>query len=816
MHESTHAHLGRPIKKTLQQRSASYITNQITIIIAHKWGGPKMSEQAKKLFKFALYASVAAIPATSAIAAPASQADQGTASAQSASAEQAADRQNAGIPEIIVTARRRDENLQSVPIAVTVVSQQGLKDNNVQKITDLQYLVPSLSATTNAPNEVRLNLRGQGVSGNSGQAGVVLYFNEVPVPNFAGGVGGGVTPAGPGLFFDLESVQVLKGPQGTLFGKNSVGGSILLQSARPKNDFGGQVEVAFGNYNNREIDGAINVPLISDVLLARVAFNAQKRDGYTNLLGTPTYPNGIDADNRDSWSMRASVSFRPTDSIQNDTIYTYSRYNCRCTYGILVATYPNGPAGLDTLLAEQQRLGIRTALPISLDPVANGSSESVSNVTRFDLGGGITLKNILGYYNIKQSLAADQDTTVLTYFDYPQFPLVQDVKQYTEELQLSGKSFSDRLNWIIGGFYLSAPIPKTYEVANQQVFDGRSFSLDRTGTSSKGLYAQATLEILSGLKFTGGLRYSKDKSTNSSRNGSGYCVGDPNACGIGTQVDSVAKSDALTWTAALDYQVAPGTLVYAKIDRGYRPGGYNKRQVGTGAPLPGFGPEFVTEEEVGIKSDWAVGGVRMRTNAALWFQDYSDIQVQALIPGSINTLTQNAGNAKLWGFELEATAQLSDSLQIGATYNHSNLKYTNFIAGVSPATIAQLQANTTSNNPPNKYSINANYRIPFSNDDEAIALKANWSWQDDSGDTSVINDLGIVKSFGLLNLSATWERVAGTPMDITLFGSNVLNKDYISQAVPYYEPPSFGFGGIIYGEPRMYGIRVRYSFGEGR
>jgi iron complex outermembrane recepter protein len=771
-----------------------------------------MSTQANRLFKLALYASVAMVPVASAAAAPAPLSDQDATA--SASPQQAADGSGSGIPEITVTARRRDENLQSVPIAVTVVSQQGLKDNNIQKVTDLQYVVPSLSATTNAPNEVRLNLRGQGVSGNSGQAGVVLYFNEVPVPNFAGGVGGGVTPAGPGLFFDLENVQVLKGPQGTLFGKNSVGGSILLQSARPKNEFGGHVEATFGNYNDREIDGAINVPLVSDVLLARVAFNAQKRDGYTNLLGTPTYPNGIDADNRDSWSMRASVTFKPTDGIQNDTVYTYSRYNCRCTYGILVATYPNSPVGLAGLLAQQQRLGIRTALPLSLDPVANGSSETVSNVTRFDLGSNITLKNIFGYYNIKQSLAADQDTTVLTYFDYPQFPLVQDVKQYTEELQLSGKSFSDRLNWIIGGFYLNAPMPGRYEVANQQVFDGKSFSLDRTGTTSKGIYAQGTLEILSGLKFTGGLRYTEDKTTDSSRNGSGYCIGDPNACGVGTQVDSVAQSHAVTWTAALDYQVARGTLVYAKVDRGYRPGGYNKRQIGTGAPLPGFGPEFVTEEEAGIKSDWSLGGVRMRTNAALWFQDYSNIQVQALIPNSINTLTQNAGNAKLWGFELEATAQISDAFQIGATYNHSNLRYTNFIPGVSAGTIAQLRANTTSNNPPNKYSINASYRIPVAADKGTIALKANYNWQDDSGDTSVINNLGIVKSFGLLNLSATWERVAGTPMDITIFGSNVLNKDYISQAVPYYEPPSFGFGGVIYGEPRMYGIRVRYNFGS--
>ena len=182
------------------------------------------------------------------------------------------------LAEIIVTARRRAENVQSVPISIDVVSEQTLKENNIQTIGDLQYLVPSMSASTfSTRDSVNLSIRGQGTSGPSGTPGVVAYINEVPIPvDQEGDLAGG-----PGLLFDLENVQVLKGPQGTLFGQNSVGGALLLQTARPTNDFGGRIQATYGNYNDRELDGAINIPLVDQTLLTRTAFTGQLRDGFT-------------------------------------------------------------------------------------------------------------------------------------------------------------------------------------------------------------------------------------------------------------------------------------------------------------------------------------------------------------------------------------------------------------------------------------------------------------------------------------------------------------------------------------------------------
>lgn len=179
------------------------------------------------------------------------------------------------LEELVVTARRREENLQDVPISVTALSQEDLRENGVHTFNDLQHLVPSMTLATGASrNEQWVSIRGISGLSTDGQA-VVTYLNEVPLgPSANGGTGG----SGPGLFFDLDTVQVLKGPQGTLFGRNAVGGAILYQSKRPTENFEGYLEGTYGNYNNRELQGALNVP-ISEQLLVRVAVNSLNREG---------------------------------------------------------------------------------------------------------------------------------------------------------------------------------------------------------------------------------------------------------------------------------------------------------------------------------------------------------------------------------------------------------------------------------------------------------------------------------------------------------------------------------------------------------
>jgi iron complex outermembrane receptor protein len=256
-------------------------------------------------------------------------------------ADTSEDRRTNGLEEIIVTARRREENAQQVPIAITVVSAAALQANNISTVQDVQQLVPSMTVTTGNVGQrdsANVAIRGQGYGSIAGQPAVAMYLNEVPIPaDHDGQIAGG-----PGLFFDMENVQVLKGPQGTLFGRNTMGGAVLLQTARPTNEFGGQLQAGYGNYNDRELNGEINLPIIDDKLLARIAVSGQIRDGFSHVQSMPGYPNGIDLDNRDTRSVRTSLTYRPTDSFQNDAILTYQEYTSHGSADFLTAIDPKG------------------------------------------------------------------------------------------------------------------------------------------------------------------------------------------------------------------------------------------------------------------------------------------------------------------------------------------------------------------------------------------------------------------------------------------------------------------------------------------
>jgi iron complex outermembrane recepter protein len=715
----------------------------------------------------------------------------------------------AKLEEIIVTAQRREQNQQTVPIALTVISQQALQQNNVQTIGDLQYLVPSLSVSTALSRDaLNVSIRAQGSNSVSSLPGVVAYLNEVPIPTDRDGNLAG----GPGLLFDLDNVQILKGPQGTLFGRNSVGGALLLQTARPTNEFGGEIQATYGNYNDREIEGVINIPILDDTLLTRIAFNGQLRDGFTDILSEPGHPNGIDADNRDNWSTRATVTFRPSDWFQNESIVTLSKYNSYGSPLIMTQLNPSGllatvVPGLNALFAQQQALGVRATLPIDTADESSGQLLSVSNTSRVNFGEKVTFRNIFGFDDSIQILALDADATALPLIDLPSTPRHIVARQFTDEAQFLGTSLDGHLEWIAGAFYLDQPSPG-YSIQTATEFFAPSASAFRKGDQSKALYAQGTYDLsalITGLKFIAGARYTWDDASNES----GPCAqavseGPVTNCAP-ISLPSVSTS-APTWTVGLEDQVNPDTLVYLTSRRGYRAGGTNGDNA-QGNPLPNFSPEYVEDVELGLKSDWQLGAVPIRTNADIYYQDYRDIQVTQTVFNGLNptALTANAASARVYGAELEAFAQLTNDLRVGVDFDYLNFKYTNFGSGVDPT-----QLTGASDSPPRKYGVNARYHLPVGDRAGDISVRANWNWQAQSGSVAQIYG-GVIPSFGLLNLSADWNGVSGTRFDASLFASNVLNKIYIVGGFSFVN--SLGFAEERFGEPRMYGIRVRYRFG---
>jgi iron complex outermembrane receptor protein len=710
------------------------------------------------------------------------------------------------LQEIIVTARRREENLQQVPIAITVFSQQALKDNNVQTIGGLQYLVPSMSmnASVLTRDAFNVSIRGQGAGTLSSQPGVVAYLNDVPIPaaDSQGDLAGG-----PGLLFDMANVQVLKGPQGTNFGRNAVGGAILLETARPTNDLGGHLEVGYGNYNDREIDGAINLPIVNDVFLARIAISGQLRDGFTHLLSEPSHLEGIDTDNRDYWAARGTLTLRPGDRFQNDTIFTYSKYDSNGSPEILLAFNPASLAAkkfptLPSLFARQQALGPRTVLPGDVNEVSSGTYLSLNNISRLSIADELRFKNILGFDRVETLMSDNTDGTLLPEYEAESLPFDWIVRQYTEEAQLLGNGFANRLDWLAGVFYLDQA-PPSFASLTATEFGKVIPTQTTTGNRSRAFYGQGTYDFsafLSRLKATLGGRYTWDDIYSAT-------APLPLASPVTAQR---AKSSAFTYNVDLDYQVDSTTLLYATTRRGYRPGGANLPSP-SGNAVPDYGPEYVTDYELGVKSDWHLAQIPIRTNADIYYQNYNNIQVQQQVIQSngipYNPVT-NAAGARIVGAEFEALAHLTQDLQLGATYDVLSFQYTDFGSGVTSP--AALVAQRFLNRPPSKYGVNALYTLPVGKELGQFSWRANWNWQARSGDYS--QPFGVVSAFGLLNMSVDWKGMYGTGFDASLFASNLTDKVYLAGIRTVYDT-ALGFAVGRYGEPRMYGIRLRYNFG---
>ena len=254
-----------------------------------------------------------------------------------------------------------------MPIAITAFTAETLKSNNIQSASDLQHFVPTLATLSSTRDEQAFFIRGQGPNGGvTGAPGVVTYFAEAP---FSGG--------GPGLYYDLANVQVLEGPQGTLFGRNTTGGAVLFEPKKPVNDFEGYAQVTLGNYNRHDIEFALNIPIVDDKLLVRVAGNRAERDGFTKDVTT-----GQDLDNNaTSWAGRLSVIFRPTDDFENYTVYD-SFYSDTNGTGIVVNAVNPDPATSVT-----QTFGLAAANSALAAPTgsrAEGSTDGERQQSRAD------------------------------------------------------------------------------------------------------------------------------------------------------------------------------------------------------------------------------------------------------------------------------------------------------------------------------------------------------------------------------------------------------------------------------------------------
>lgn len=453
--------------------------------------------------------------------------------------------QTTQIGEIVVTARRRAEDASKVPIAISAFSAETLERQSIITTADLTKITPGLNVSgAGSLTNPFVTIRGQtrGLSG-PGTPGVLSYINDVPLPTY-----GSLIPT-----FDMDNIQVLKGPQGTLFGRNAIGGAILTYTRSPDYEFGGYLKGEYGNYNTMTLEGAVNIPLIPDVLAVRVAAQSYSTDGFTEthaysasrLVAPFTAITGSEITNSrnydefDNRGVRASILFEPTPYLRNTLVFDYFRSsganNVVGNMGELVGTpvYSLPAAtltaiGLGGLLNPSFHCGTSPHCDVDLalaqtdprvaytdaPPEALSEIMGVSNTTTLDLGENHQLKNIFGY----RTTASDQSTDI----DGTALPIVQTantvrLKQITEELQLSGEFLDGTLKYVAGLFYYKSSPDGLggFQGLTINVFNGLQYqtTANYLTEESKAAYAQIDYDLsalIPGLGVTAGYRQTSD------------------------------------------------------------------------------------------------------------------------------------------------------------------------------------------------------------------------------------------------------------------------------------------------------------------
>jgi iron complex outermembrane receptor protein len=713
-----------------------------------------------------------------------------------------------GLQEIVVTARRREEREQSVPMTVSVLSGKDLAADSVVQLEDLAHTVPALlivpsAFTANAP-KFTIRSQSQYEPLLSEDPSVNVYFADV-VQERAYGLNS--------QMYDLQSVEVLKGPQGTLFGRNTTGGDILLVPELPTKDFDAEVDSSVGNYGLTSISGILNLP-INDILQLRLDAGILRRRGYTRDIST-----GVDLDDAHNENWRLGVLFTPTDEFK-DTLFVTGF--SALEHGTAQQITGNDPAGLQALawpaaqayLAEQRALPFHTVLdgPIAPD---KANTALVANTTEWSPG-AVTVKNIFGYRTVVASSGFEYDGTPINIF---QSSSAINTKQYSDELQVLGNSFDHHLDWI-GGLYWF----KESGFENQvSTLDYAPYLLQNSAETgyvtniSDSVFAQATyhLPTIDTLSFTLGGRYTRDKRellTNEIFNG---------GCGIyldnaETEVADPCNGSASktfsspTWQAGIDWQFTPDKLLYFYQSRGYKSGGFNLRAQ-TPAEFTPYDPETVTQEELGLKADWHPGDTALRTNLAIYYQAYNNIQrTEAnIIDGGLVTTIVNAATATVKGAEADITWLPVKSVELRAYWAYSNASYTRWLVPTGTGTYTDLSGDAFSYAPRNSGggSLRKSVILPGNAGTFVAGIDGYHQTAINEQDINYL-PYGVAPAYTIGNLRFEWQNAMDSGLTAAIFVRNFTDAKYYLGGTPVV-----GLGSTVMtlGPPLTYGLELQYK-----
>ena len=766
---------------------------------------------------------------------------------------------SATLEEVVVTARKTAESLQDTPISVTALSGDRLEDMGLSRITKLQNVTPNLvfqntPAYSGAGNNAAVYIRGVGQKDfvPTIDPGVGIYVDEVYLGRSAGAVLD---------MIDIQQVEILRGPQGTLFGKNTIGGAISITTTKPNEEFGGKVDIKVGTDERRNIRGVLNVPL-SDTLFARGSFGSLQQDGY---VFRPF--DDKDLGNQDTLMGRLALRWVPSDTFTADLSFDY--YDDETNgppllitrvdgfpesataipggnfpfinnlfagfspdFGgpnPIVCTFPNAPSACFT--SANAVTGNNTNLGTGPN-YSEMENEAVSLTLTWDLD-AFTAKLITSYRSLDGEFANDRDgypqndgqpavpglpilvNPVTHYFD----TFKQD--QFSVELQLTGSAIEDRLRWVAGVYAFEE------DGENINPVDFTTVSLQSGGYfdySSEAVFAQATFDFTEKLSATAGMRYTKEDRDYlpdqyieemplgglpfpcfNSDGSTKICALGDRAVPYETVNNSISENTPMV---SISYSFTDDVMLYGTYSEGFKVGGFTQRIFPPEPSLPAFGPEYVDSLEAGIKAELLDNSLRV--NLAVYSADYSDLQILISEPSRVGPYTTNAGDATIDGFELEINYLSQNGVLIDLAVGYTDAGYDS----LNPDLFSGLRVSD-----PfvfiSEWNTNLSVTKTFDTQVGEITPRLDWSWRSEFYTNAgglpfapAWADPLVQPDYSVVNMSARWES-ATSGLSVTVGVDNVADEEF--SIFGDYQS-TFGSTAQAFDRGRQYYLMLGYSF----
>ncbi len=754
--------------------------------------------------------------------------------------------ETAQLEEIQVTARRRSESLQDVPVAVTALTGDQLAKIGAPDITYLTQSIPNttLKVSRGTNTTITAFIRGVGqqdpVAGF--EAGVGIYLDDVYLNRPQGGVLD---------VYDVERIEVLRGPQGTLYGRNTIGGAIKYVTKRIGDETSLKLNLAGGTFGQHEITASAELP-VSDTIRFGASAAYLQRNGYGENLET-----GEEHYDKDILAFRASTEISPSDNffIRFTGDYLKDKSSPKSGHRLIPGLFGGAPV-LDDVF--DTRAGI------------TGRNEAEqyggSMLVEYEINENWTIKNILAYREDESFQAIDFDSLPVVDVDVP---VIYKNDQFSEELQLLYSS--DSLSGLLGFYYLDANASNEFDVVLGQT--GAAIGLPGlnantfgdVGTKSWSIFGDFTFDIAewigteSGLELSIGGRYTNDERTSNILRrtfiGGNSDTFGGNATLIATTSDFNGSQTFKDFTprASLSWQPNDDQTAYISYSEGFKGGGFDPRGSTTAAPdlnndgtvtdteifdFLQFDPEKITTYEIGLKSNWADG--RVQTNLAFFYSDYTDVQ----IPGSIGVdtngdgtndsfagVTTNAGKASITGVEFEGNAILAsdiseqgDSLVTNFSIGWIDAQYDEFFVAVTEGGVTSLQDVSNERVIQNTPDLSTNLRLTYNRplelfgSDGNFSISSAWSYKSETHQFEVSNQFLDQPAYSLFDASIVWTSEDGR-YQIGLHGKNLTDKEYIVAGYNFANADgtasTLGLEGIasaFYGPPRTVTATVGIKF----